>query len=123
MSDSNFVPIQASQSAAESALQFRKIYTNRNFSRLISSRNRLVGLLLFVIFTGYFGFLGVVCFTPAIAAKPFLNGTGLTLGIAAELVLFLLFLTISAIYVSFANGKFDPVLRDIVEKANKGGRQ
>ncbi|WP_083214445.1 DUF485 domain-containing protein [Burkholderia stabilis] len=123
MSDSHIMPIQASHSAAETALQFRKIYTNRNFSRLVSSRNRLVGSLLLVIFAGYFGFLGVVCFAPTIAAKPFRNGTGLTLGIAAELVLFLLFLSISAIYVSFANGKFDPMLGDIVEKANKGGRQ
>ena len=50
-------------------------------------------------------------------------GSGLTVGIAAELALFLLFLIISTIYVSFANGKFDPMLRHLVEKAGDGRAQ
>ncbi|MBN3505793.1 DUF485 domain-containing protein [Burkholderia cenocepacia] len=123
MPDGHFMPAEASHCTAEMTSQFKRIYTSRNFSRLVSSRNRLVGTLLFVIFVGYFGFLGIICFDPMLAAKPFYNGTGLTLGIAAEVILFLLFLVISAIYVSFANGKFDSMIADIVEKANNGRKQ
>lgn len=123
MSDSHSVPIQVNKAAAEVSLQFEKIYANKSFSKLVSSRNRLVCSLLLVIFLGYFGFLGVVCLMPKFAAQPFYAGSGLTVGIAAELALFLLFLIISTIYVSFANGKFDPMLRSLVEKAGEGRTQ
>ncbi|MFG0229071.1 DUF485 domain-containing protein [Achromobacter sp. 413638] len=123
MSDSHSVPIQVNKAAAEVSLQIEKIYANKNFSKLVSGRNRLVCSLLSIIFIGYFGFLGVVCLMPGFAAKPFFAGSGLTVGIAAELALFLLFLIISTIYVSFANGKFDPMLRHLVEKAGDGRAQ
>ena len=121
MSDSHSVPIQVNKAAAEVSLQIEKIYANKNFSKLVSGRNRLVCSLLSIIFIGYFGFLGVVCLMPGFAAV--FAGSGLTVGIAAELALFLLFLIISTIYVSFANGKFDPMLRHLVEKAGDGRAQ
>ena len=122
MSDSHSVPTQVNKAAAEVSLQIEKIYANKNFSKLVSGRNRLVCSLLSIIFIGYFGFLGVVCLMPGFAAAVF-AGSGLTVGIAAELALFLLFLVISTIYVSFANGKFDPMLRHLVEKAGDGRAQ
>ena len=68
LSDSHSVPTQVNKAAAEVSLQIEKIYANKNFSKLVSGRNRLVCSLLSIIFIGYFGFLGVVCLMPGFAA-------------------------------------------------------
>ena len=113
--------IENSGTAAEFARQFRDIHSDPKFLRLVTSRNRLVTFLLTVIFLGYFAFLAMVCGYPSLVAKPLYDGAGLTVGVAAELLLFIIFLAISAIYVTFANGRFDGLLSSILTQG-KGRR-
>lgn len=111
--------VENSGTAAEFTRRFRDIHSDPKFIRLITSRNRIVTFLLLVIFAGYFAFLAMVCWYPSMVARPLYEGAGVTVGVAAELLLFIVFLAISAIYVSFANKKFDALLSSILTQGKE----
>ena len=121
MSDSHSVPTQVNKAAAEVSLQIEKIYANKNFETGFRQESSCL-LVVVHYFHWVFRISGRGLPHAGIRCCRF-AGSGLTVGIAAELALFLLFLVISTIYVSFANGKFDPMLRHLVEKAGDGRAQ
>jgi cation/acetate symporter len=64
----------------------------------------------------------MVAYQPAMLGQPLSEGGMLTVGVAFELFLFILFWVLSFIYVRRANGEFDSLTQDIIKQAVKDNK-
>ena len=65
----------------------------------------------------------MVAYNPSTLGQPVSDGSMLTVGVAAELFLFVLFWVLSALYVRRANTEFDDLTQEDVYKRQDGKKQ
>ena len=58
----------------------------------------------------------VVAFTPKVLGEPVSAGSMLTVGVAVELFMFILFWVLTAVYVRRANTEFDALKQQLIEE-------
>jgi uncharacterized membrane protein (DUF485 family) len=93
---------------------------NPRFTELVSKRQGFATLLSVIVLTIFYGFFMVVAFNPNLIGQRLSEGSYVTVGIAAELFMFIFFWVLTAVYVKRANGEFDAITEEVVRDA-KGG--
>ncbi len=107
-----------SSTTSQSAV-YARIRRNPRFAELVSKRQGFATLLSVIVLTIFYGFFMVVAFTPNVIGQRLSEGSYLTVGIAAELFMFIFFWLLTALYVKRANGEFDAITAEIVRDASK----
>lgn len=107
-----------SSTTSQSAV-YARIRRNPRFAELVSKRQGFATLLSVIVLTIFYGFFMVVAFTPNVIGQRLSEGSYLTVGIAAELFMFIFFWLLTAFYVKRANGEFDAITAEIVRDASK----
>lgn len=100
-----------------SSEMYSKMRQNPKFQELVQKRTRLATILSAIVMVAFYGYIMVVAFSPATLARPIAEGSTLTIGIAAELSMFVGFWVLVALYVRRANGEFDALTAEIVKDA------
>jgi len=96
---------------------YRRVEADPAFRELKSRRNRLAVSLSVVVLGAYYAFMAIVAFAPGIFARPLFAGSTLTLGIPVGAALIIGSWLLTGWYVRSANGHFDRLTREIVERA------
>ncbi len=94
----------------------RRVEADPAFQQLVERRSRLALTLSAVVLIGYYAFMAVVAFAPQIFGRPLFEGGTLTIGIPIGAALIIGSWLLTGWYVSRANGEFDQLTRDIVER-------
>lgn len=100
-----------------SSLMYEKMRANPKFQQLVATRSRFAWTLAAIVLTMFYGFVMTVAFNPASLGKPVTEGSMLTVGVAAELFMFIFFWLLTAFYVRRANTEFDALSREVVNEA------
>lgn len=100
-----------------SSQMYSKMRQNPKFKELVSRRSRFAWTLSAIVLVAFYGYILMVAFSPASLAQPVAPGATLTVGIVAELSMFIGFWVLVALYVRRANGEFDQLTAEIVEEA------
>jgi uncharacterized membrane protein (DUF485 family) len=88
------------------------------FVSLVRRRARFRWLLTAMILVAYFGYIGLIAFDKSVLAQPI--GAGVTsLGIPVGVALIVFTVALTGVYVWRANGAFDRLTREIVERATR----
>ncbi|WP_298009601.1 DUF485 domain-containing protein [uncultured Aquabacterium sp.] len=95
---------------------YRRVEADPAFRELKSSRNRLAVTLSVLVLGAYYGFMAIVAFAPGIFGQPLFAGSTLTLGIPVGAALIVGSWLLTGWYVRCANGQFDRLTREIVER-------
>ena len=98
---------------------YARIRRNPRFTELVAKRQGFATLLSVIVLVIFYGFFMVVAFNPGVIGKRLSEGSYLTVGIAAELFMFIFFLLLTAYYVKRANGEFDAITTEIIRDASK----
>lgn len=106
-------------STSNQSAVYARIRKNPRFNELVSKRQGFATLLSVIVLTIFYGFFMVVAFTPNVIGQRLSEGSYLTVGIAAELFMFIFFWLLTALYVKRANGEFDAITAEIVRDASK----
>ena len=77
---------------------YERIRSNPKFQQLVSRRSRLAWTLSAIVLVGFYGFVMVVAFAPALIGRR-LGDSTLTVGVAAGLTMFVTFWILMASYV------------------------
>lgn len=102
-----------------SSQMYEKMRANPKFQELVKTRGRYAWTLSIVVLGLFYGFVLMVAFQPAVLGRVVGEGSMLTVGVAAELFLFVLFWVLSALYVRRANTEFDALTEEIVKQASR----
>jgi uncharacterized membrane protein (DUF485 family) len=100
-----------------SSEMYSKMRQNPKFQELVKRRGRFAAVLSAIVLVVFYGYILVVAFSPATLAQPVSEGSTLTVGILAELSMFVGFWVLVALYVRRANGEFDALTADIIKDA------
>jgi cation/acetate symporter len=99
---------------------YERMRSNPKFQELVTKRGRFAWTLSAVVLVLFYGFVMTVAFNPTALGQPVGEGAMLTVGVAAELFLFILFWLLSALYVRRANGEFDALTAEVIRQAHTG---
>jgi cation/acetate symporter len=100
-----------------SSAMYERMRSNPKFQELVRTRGRFAWTLSTIVLVGFYGFVMVVAFAPAVLARPVAEGSALTIGIAAGLFIFVSFWLLTALYVRRANSQFDALTAEVVKEA------
>ena len=101
---------------------YERMRVNPKFQELVTKRSRFAWTLAAIVLTMFYGFVMMVAFNPASLGKPVSEGSMLTVGVAAELFMFIFFWSLTAVYVRRANTEFDSLTQEIVKEAWKDNK-
>ena len=102
---------------------YERMRNNPKFHELVQRRSRFAWTLSLVTLVAFYGFVMLVAFQPTVVGTPVAEGSQYTLGVIAELTMFICFWLMTWAYVRRANGEFDALTQDIVREATRGGKQ
>ena len=94
----------------------QRIQRNSQYQYLIKARNTLGWSLTTLVLIAYYGFILVVAFNKSLLATPIAVGMTTTWGIPVGFGVILLTIVLTAVYVRRANRKYDPMVKEILEK-------
>ncbi|MBK7564979.1 MAG: DUF485 domain-containing protein [Propionivibrio sp.] len=98
---------------------YERMRVNPKFQELVAKRGRFAWTLSIVVLVLFYGFVLMVAYNPSTLGQPVSDGSMLTVGVAAELFLFVLFWLLSALYVRRANTEFDDLTQEVIKQARK----
>ena len=98
---------------------YQRMRNNPKFQELVARRGRFAWILATIVLVMFYGFVMVVAFNPLSLGQPVAEGSMLTVGVAAELFMFIFFWGLTALYVKRANTEFDGLTQEIVREAWK----
>ncbi len=98
---------------------YERMRVNPKFQELVAKRGRFAWTLSIVVLVLFYGFVLMVAYNPSTLGQPVSDGSMLTVGVAAELFLFVLFWVLSALYVRRANTEFDDLTQEVIKQARK----
>lgn len=101
---------------------YERMRVNPKFQQLVATRGRYAWTLSLVVLAMFYGFVMMVAFMPATLGQPIAQGSMLTIGVALELFMFVLFWVLTAAYVRRANTEFDALAKEVVNDAWKESR-
>lgn len=102
-----------------SSAMYERMRANPKFRELVARRGRFAWTLAIVVLTMFYGFVMIVAFNPGALGQPIAEGSKLTVGVAAELFMFIFFWVLTAVYVRRANTEFDALTQEVVKEAWK----
>lgn len=105
-----------------SSQMYERMRVNPKFQELVATRGRFAWTLSFIVLILFYGFVMAVAYYPAELGKPVSEGSMLTVGVAAELFLFVFFWALAALYVRRANSEFDAMTQEVIRQAQKEGK-
>ncbi|MGQ0656486.1 MAG: DUF485 domain-containing protein [Chromatiales bacterium] len=88
---------------------YRSISRHPLFKELETRRGRLSWVLTCIVLLAYFAFILTVAFAPHLLALPVREGSPITWGIPAGLLLIVLSFALTGVYVHRSNSEFDPL--------------
>lgn len=92
---------------------YEQIEQDPNYQELVRRRSSLGWMLSAIMLIVYFGFILLVAYAPHFLGTPM--GTGVTtIGIPIGLLVIVSAFLLTGVYVSKANSKYDPLIREIV---------
>ncbi len=94
--------------------RLRAVAQDPKYLQLVRERSRFSWALTGVMLTVFFGYILLIAFDRALLARPIGNGTT-TLGIPIGIGVILTGILLTAIYVRRANGRFDALIREILQ--------
>jgi len=100
----------------ESSDFVERVKRDPQFQELVSRRSRFAWILSGTMLVIYFGFIFIIAFTPKVLGTP-IGGGVTTVGIPVGLFVIVSAFVLTGIYVRRANSDFDPVTRQIIERA------
>ncbi|HMV17005.1 MAG TPA: DUF485 domain-containing protein [Zoogloea sp.] len=106
-------------STASQSAVYARIRSNPRFAELVRKRQGFATILSVIVLTIFYGFFMVVAFNPQLIGQRLSEGSYVTVGIAAELFMFIFFWILTAVYVKRANSEFDDITTAIVNDAAK----
>lgn len=92
------------------------------FKELVAKRTRLAVLLTLVVAGLFYALILMVAFTPEVIGKP-LGFGGLTFGVAAVFLCFVLFWLLTALYVYRANNEFEKITEELFSDIDKNNKE
>jgi len=98
---------------------YQRMKANPKFQDLVARRSRFAWTLAFIVLTMFYGFVLVVAFNPTSLGQPLAEGSRWTVGVTAELLMFIFFWVLTAVYVKRANTEFDALNQEIIKEAWK----
>ena len=102
-----------------SSAMYQRMRVNPKFQALVAKRGRFAWTLAAIVLTLFYGFVLAVAFSPASLGQAINEGSLVTYGVVIELVMFIFFWTLTAVYVKRANTEFDALTQEIVQEAWK----
>lgn len=102
-----------------SSAMYERMRENPKFRELVAKRGRFAWTLAAIVLTMFYGFVMVVAFAPQSLGQPIAEGSRWTVGLVAELFMFIFFWVLTAVYVRKANTEFDALSQEIVREAWK----
>lgn len=102
-----------------SSAMYERMRANPKFGELVARRGRFAWTLAIIVLTMFYGFVLTVAFNPTVLGQPVAEGSMLTIGVAAELFMFIFFWVLTAYYVKRANSEFDALTQEVVKEAWK----
>lgn len=102
-----------------SSVMYERMRENPKFRELVAKRGRFAWTLAAIVLTMFYGFVMVVAFAPESLGQPIAEGSRWTVGLVAELFMFVFFWVLTAVYVRKANTEFDALSQEIVREAWK----
>ncbi len=94
-----------------------RIRNDPRFLELVAKRSKYAWTLSIVMLAIYYGFILVIAFAPAILGIPLAPGAATTIGIPIGVLIILAAFVLTGLYVRRANGEFDALNRQIVERS------
>ncbi len=95
---------------------YRRVEADPVFHELVARRSRLAFGLSAVVLIAYYAFMAVVAFAPHLFARTMFEGGTLTIGVPIGAVLIVGSWLLTGWYVARANGEFDRMTRELVER-------
>ena len=86
---------------------YARVRASARFQQLVARRNRFTLSLFLLVLATFYGYIALVSFWPELIARRLVEGSNMTVGVAAGAFLFVFFCALSAFYVYRANGEFD----------------
>ncbi|WP_028311170.1 DUF485 domain-containing protein [Derxia gummosa] len=102
---------------------YARVRENPKFAELCAKRGRYAATMAGITAIVFYAFVLVVALDPQTLGKPVADGSALTVGVVAELLMFALFLTLTGLYVKRANGEFDALTAQVLAEAAKEPRR
>jgi uncharacterized membrane protein (DUF485 family) len=93
-----------------------RIRNNPKFAELVRKRTRLGWQLSILMLIIYYAFIIVVAFAPSIFGTPIMEGSVISAGIPAGIIIIISAFALTGIYVRRANGEFDELNRQIIQE-------
>lgn len=97
--------------------QSTKIEDTREFKQLVSRRWTVAIILTILVFINYYGFVLVVGMSKATLAQKI--GPVTTLGIPVAVAVIVISFILTAVYVLWANSRYDSMVSEILKKARE----
>jgi cation/acetate symporter len=102
-----------------SSAMYQRMRSDPKFNELVKRRGRFAWTLSLIVLVLFYGYILVVAFMPASLATPAGEGSAFTVGILAELFMFIFFWLLTGLYVRRANGEFDQLTKEIISSAKE----
>ncbi|MBU6505763.1 MAG: DUF485 domain-containing protein [Betaproteobacteria bacterium] len=96
-----------------------KIQNNPKYHHLVQQRDALAWSLSAIVCVIYFGFILMIAFTPGFLTQPISSTSVIPVGMLIGVGVIVASCLLTAVYVSRANGTFDPLTQEIIEEASK----
>ena len=106
-----------------SSAMYERMRANPKFQQLVEKRSKFAWKLAFIVLVMFYGFVMIVAFNPLSLGAAISEGSMVTVGVAAELFMFIFFWVLTAVYVKRANTEFDALTAEIIQEAWKGEKQ
>ena len=106
-----------------SSAMYERMRANPKFQQLVEKRSKFAWKLAFIVLAMFYGFVMIVAFNPLSLGAAISEGSMVTVGVAAELFMFIFFWALTAVYVKRANTEFDALTAEIIQEAWKGEKQ
>lgn len=96
---------------------YARIRANPKFVQLVRRRGRLAAWLAGIVLVLFYALVLTVAFAPTVIGQRVMEGSTLSVGIAAGLFQFVFFWILTALYVVKANTEFDGLTSAVIEDA------
>ncbi len=96
-----------------------QILDDPDFLELVRKKDRISAILTALELVLYFGFIALIAYNKAYLAEKISAGSSITIGIPIAVGVIVLSWILTGVYVFWANGKYDPMVKAVKEKMER----
>ncbi len=96
-----------------------QILDDPDFLELVRKKDRISSILTALELVLYFGFIALIAYNKAYLAEKISAGSSITIGIPIAVGVILISWILTGVYVFWANGKYDPMVKAVKEKMER----